>query len=126
MARKTGMRTHYGRSLTLVLMVALAGCAPTPGTTDTAPSPTPGAIPAGTAAIEPGTYRISRSEWSVVDFTVTIPEGWTVQYGSVYLKHSDAPFESSAGLPTTNSLVRGVNAAAVIGSTSGRGSALFG
>lgn len=62
-------------------MDALAGCAPTPGTTDPVPSPPrPGAIPAGTAAIEPGTYRIPGSAWSDVDFTVTFPEGRTVQY----------------------------------------------
>jgi hypothetical protein len=28
-----------------------------------------------------------------VDFTVTFPERWTVQYGHDYLKHSDAPDE---------------------------------
>jgi hypothetical protein len=76
-----------------MLVVALAGCAQTPATTETAPSPTLGAIPAGTAPIEPGTYRIPRSAWSVADFTITFPEGWTVQYGHVYLKHSDAPDE---------------------------------
>ncbi len=31
--------------------------------------------------------------WSLVDFTVTLPEGWEVQYGHVYLKNSDAPDE---------------------------------
>lgn len=87
------MRSHHGRVLAWALVVALAGCAPTPGTTDTAASPTPRAIPAGTAAIEPGTYRIPKSAWSVVDFTVTFPEGWTVQYGHTYLKQSDAPDE---------------------------------
>jgi hypothetical protein len=87
------MRTHHGRVVALALLVALAGCAPTSGTTDTAPSPTPRAIPAGTAAIEPGTYRILKSAWSVVDFAVTFPEGWTVQDGHNYLKHSDAPNE---------------------------------
>ena len=87
------MKLRPGPQLGLTVAIALAGCAPTPGTTDTAPSPTPGAIPAGTAAIEPGTYRIPKSAWSVVDFTVTIPEGWTVQYGHTYLKHSDAPDE---------------------------------
>jgi hypothetical protein len=56
-------------------------------------SPTPGAIPSGTTTIEPGTYRIPRSAWSVVDFTVTFPEGWTVQDGHIFLKHPDAPDE---------------------------------
>ena len=35
-------------------------------------------------AIEPGRYRIPKSEWSAADFTVTFPEGWSVQYGHVY------------------------------------------
>jgi len=35
-------------------------------------------------AIEPGRYRVPSSEWSAADFTVTFPEGWTVQYGHVY------------------------------------------
>jgi hypothetical protein len=39
--------------------------------------------------IEPGTYRVPRSAWSVVDFTVTFPGGWMVQGGHNYLKHSD-------------------------------------
>ena len=34
--------------------------------------------------IEPGRYRVPRSEWSAADFTVTFPEGWSVQYGHVY------------------------------------------
>ncbi len=40
-------------------------------------------------AVEPGTYRIPSSEWSAVDYTVTFPEGWTVQYGHLFLKDSD-------------------------------------
>lgn len=35
-------------------------------------------------AIAPGRYRIPRSAWSAADFTVTFPEGWSVQYGHVY------------------------------------------
>lgn len=30
-------------------------------------------------------------KWSVVDFTVTYPEGWTVQDGASYRKNPDAP-----------------------------------
>lgn len=59
---------------------------PTPAAT---PSATPGAIPAGTATIEPGTYRIPKSAWSAVDFTVSFPEGWTVQNGRSYRKDGD-------------------------------------
>lgn len=90
----------------LVLVLGLTGCGggvtaqpqgsipvvtaePKPSTQAAASSLTSGAIPAGTAPIEPGTYRIPKSAWSVTDFTVTIPAGWTVQYGHVYLKHYD-------------------------------------
>jgi hypothetical protein len=57
--------------------------------------PTPGATTAPLpafrepVAIEPGTYRISSSAWSVADFTVTFPEGWAVQHGHNYLKLPD-------------------------------------
>lgn len=39
--------------------------------------------------IEPGTYLLPRSAWSVADLTVTFPEGWTVQYGHVFARHHD-------------------------------------
>jgi len=61
--------------------------------------PTPSAIATPFAfsgeplAIEPGTYRIPRSAWSVADFTVSFPEGWAAQYGHDYLKHADADDE---------------------------------
>jgi len=42
-------------------------------------------------AVEPGTYRIPGSEWSTAAYTVTFPEGWTVQYGHVFLKDSENP-----------------------------------
>jgi hypothetical protein len=40
-------------------------------------------------AIEPGTYLIPRSPWSVADFTVTFPAGWAVQYGHAYGSNAD-------------------------------------
>jgi hypothetical protein len=40
-----------------------------------------------------GTYRIAKSAWSVADFTITFPKGWTAQYGHVYLKHYDTDDE---------------------------------
>jgi hypothetical protein len=43
--------------------------------------------------VEAGTYRIARSPWSVRDFTVTFPEGWTVQYGHVYAAQADTDAE---------------------------------
>ena len=61
---------------------------PTPGATAT-----PFASSSEPIAIEPGTYRIPRSAWSVADLTITFPEGWAAQYGHVYLKHSDAEDE---------------------------------
>jgi hypothetical protein len=83
----------------LSLLVSLTGCgggvslealaSPQSATS----ASTQGAIPVGEGPIEPGTYGIPKSAWSVVDFTVTMPEGWTVQYGHNYLKHSDAPDE---------------------------------
>ena len=68
-------------------------------TPETQTSPTPGATTAvfpyssEPIAIEPGTYRISKSEWALRDFTVAFPDGWTVQYGHVYAKHPDAADE---------------------------------
>ena len=89
-------------SLALALLVGLAGCAggpslgeSRPSVTPTMPSPTQGAMLSETTTIEPGTYRVPASAWSVADFSVTFPEGWAVQYGHVYLKHSDAPDELS-------------------------------
>src|SRR4029453_5037583 len=64
------------------------------------PSATPSPAAAATATplpyntemvpIEAGTYRIPESYWSHVDFSVTIPEGWTVQYGHVYARPTGA------------------------------------
>jgi hypothetical protein len=36
---------------------------------------------------------IPRSTWSVADFTVTFPDGWTVQYGHGFAQHHDQPNE---------------------------------
>ncbi len=44
-------------------------------------------------AVEPGTYQIPKSAWSVADFTVAFPKGWAVQYGHVYSKHTDTDEE---------------------------------
>jgi hypothetical protein len=44
-------------------------------------------------AVDAGTYRIARSAWSLADFTVTFPEGWTVQSGYVFAAHPDADDE---------------------------------
>jgi hypothetical protein len=78
----------------LSLLVCMAGCTgieagePQGSTPSGIPSPAPSSIPAGTAPIEPGSYLVPASAWSVADFTVTFPRGWTVQDGHTYLKHS--------------------------------------
>jgi hypothetical protein len=64
---------------------------------DPPPSHSPTADATGTAfpvsddplPVEPGTYRIPRSAWSVADLRVTFPEGWTVQYGHVFAGNPD-------------------------------------
>lgn len=102
------MKAARERALVVaVLLVVLTGCGgcatgePEDSTPSATSSPPPGATTSPFAssqepvAIEPGTYRIPDSEWSVADFTVTFPEGWTVQHGHVYLKHSDLPDELS-------------------------------
>ena len=60
----------------------------------TTPSAPPSPTPAATATpfpyseedvtVEAGTYHIRSSAWSVADFTVTFPDGWSVQYGHVF------------------------------------------
>ena len=82
----------------LALFVCLTGC----GDRQTGASPsvpdatmTPFPYSDEPIAIEPGTYRIPRSAWSVADFTVTIPADWTVQYGHVYANPSDVHGETS-------------------------------
>jgi hypothetical protein len=49
--------------------------------------------PAGDGPIEPGTYLVPSAAWSAVDYTVTFPEGWDVQYGYIYRKHGEQPAE---------------------------------
>jgi hypothetical protein len=112
------MRRARGRALVVaVLLAVVTGCAG--GVVSEAPAATPSATPSPSAgaaatpsatssptvgatatplpyntemvAIEAGTYRIPKSYWSLVDFKVTIPEGWTVQYGHVYARRTDTP-----------------------------------
>jgi len=98
------MRDGSGRALAVtVLLTILTACtgAATGGSQVSTPSATaadgldattsPFADTAEPAAVEPGTYRIPSSEWSSADYTVTLPEGWTVQYGHLFLKDSDNP-----------------------------------
>ena len=46
-------------------------------------SPTVPPIPTKDGALEPRTYRMAASPWSVADFTVTVPQGWNIQYGQI-------------------------------------------
>jgi hypothetical protein len=57
-----GMRTHHGRFLALALGVALAGCAPTPGSTETAPSVEPSVPGLGLYDVaEPYAYAVGHT-----------------------------------------------------------------
>ena len=81
----------------LLVLGALTGC--TRDAADTAPQPvtptwasdttTRGRSSVGHLPIEPGTFRIPASAWSLADYMVTFGEGWSVQYGHVFSKHSD-------------------------------------
>jgi hypothetical protein len=96
------MRASRGRALAVaVLLAVLTGCGgdATSGPPASAPPTTPSSTGGATetpfadstepVAVEAGTYRIQKSAWSVVDFTVTFPQGWAVQYGNVFFKQSD-------------------------------------
>ena len=89
------------RRLWLVATIgALAACAP-PSTQDTVPSTSMTAAATTVTAkssewppsgpVEPGTYHIASSAWSVSGFTVTMPAGWEIHpaipLGAI--KHSD-------------------------------------
>jgi len=96
------MQDARGRAFVVaVLLAVMTGCAGgvaselpasresvTPSTT-AGPTVTPFPDETEPVAIEPGTYRIPKSTWSVADFTVTFPDGWTVQYGHVYASNPD-------------------------------------
>jgi hypothetical protein len=81
-------------SLAVAVAVGLSACGDDmseepDATASTATSTTLGSMPAGDAAIEPGTYLMPSDAWSVTDFSVPFPEGWSVQYGHVFHKHGD-------------------------------------
>lgn len=99
----------------VVLLLTAAACASDPDsvgssasrsaglTSPSSPAPstaTPPSMPEGHGSgngahipIEPGTYVLPRSAWSVADYTVTFPEGWTVQYGHAFAQHHDTDDE---------------------------------
>jgi hypothetical protein len=43
--------------------------------------------------VEPGTYQMPSDAWSVTDYSVTIPEGWTVTYGHIFSYRTNHPGE---------------------------------
>ena len=91
-----GARVSRNAVVALALLIALAGCEQGGAVEAQAPSPSATPFPRtadGPAGIEPGTYLVPKSEWSVADFKVWFPEGWTVQYGHVYAKNPDEPDE---------------------------------
>ena len=107
---RVSMRTRFPRwsrcavVIHASLLVGSMGCGRAPADAPEASGPAPSSSAASGGAttfvrsaepipIEPGSYLIPRSEWSVADFDVTFPKGWTVQWGHDYLKHSDEPDE---------------------------------
>lgn len=81
----------------LLVVAGLTGC--TRDATDKAQQPvvptwasdttTSGPSSVAHLTIEPGTYRIPASAWSLTGYTVTFGQGWAVQYGHIFSKHSD-------------------------------------
>jgi hypothetical protein len=80
------------------------------------PDLAPDSIPAGDGSIEPGTYRVPASVWSVADFMVTLPRDWTVQYGHVYSKYQASESDEMGFYAV---VVDDIYADACAGSTSG-------
>lgn len=109
------MREGRGRALALVVLLAvLTGCggdvtgdpegSTSPATTSspsTTTSSTPPEIPLDDGPrLDPGTYRVSSEGqydgpdappllWSIVDYTITIPEGWKGHSGHYLSKYED-------------------------------------
>ena len=79
----------------MLLLVSGAGCVggDTNGseslTPSTGPTPEQSSLPAEGGPIEPGRYEIPSSEWSLVDFSIRFPKGWTAEYGHSFLKQAD-------------------------------------
>jgi hypothetical protein len=103
-------RTTAAPAVLAAIVLALAGCAAgesaatddgggavdAPSTTQpVAPTTTGPLVMPASGPIEPGTYRFASSPWSAMDFSVTIPQGWAVQYGHYYSKHENESGEVS-------------------------------
>ena len=57
-----------------------------------APSSTPRALPPS-GELEPGTYLVSRQDWTPVPFSITVPPGWTTDINGFIRKHEGEPQE---------------------------------
>jgi hypothetical protein len=89
---------RHGRFLAVALMVAVAGCARTPGTTGAASPPT--------AVSEPSPTPASRSHvlsdtsdrgGSAIGITVTIPDGWSGEPGGWAMETGPSGFDPPDG-----------------------------
>ena len=56
------------------------------------PSSTPQALPPS-GDLEPGTYLVSRQDWTPVPFSITVPRGWTTDINGFIRKHEGEPEE---------------------------------
>jgi hypothetical protein len=86
----------HARAVSVLLLAALAGCGGSgieepQGPASPTQDATGSSIPDSTepVALEAGTYQIPNSAWSSVDFAVTFPQGWTVQYGASFRKNPE-------------------------------------
>ena len=89
------------RAVQICLVLGLAACG---NGTSSAPV---GSIPLEDGPpLEPGTYRVSSAgrtgsdpmRWSIVDFTITLPEGWTGHTGHYLSKHEDVDEAAGVGI----------------------------
>ena len=98
------------RFLALMALAAIAGCAVSQsggampsGAEVASASGTPAGLPES-GPVEPGTYHVAPSVWSVAGYTVTLPDGWETQYGTPGIKHSDQPGELSFYFVTVDAI----------------------
>lgn len=105
--RRTHTMLKAATATAVIALVAAGGSllrhenTSTPPTSPGPASPRYDAMPSGDGArdepIAPGMYRVPTSQWSTADFTISFPEGWTVQYGNIYhhKPHDDLTLEAA-------------------------------
>jgi hypothetical protein len=57
----------------------------------TTPSTTPRPLPVG--ELDPGSYLVTREDWTPVPFSITVPAGWANNAAGFMTKHADEPAE---------------------------------